>query len=111
MSERIRYHLDENVNRAIAQGLRSAGIDVTTPREVGLLGKSDMEHLVFANSQKRILITHDDDLLVLAHRGYEHYGIAYCRKDARSTGNIIRTLILLYEVVLADEMKGKIEYL
>jgi len=45
--------------------------------------------LLFANSQKRILLTHDDDLLVLAHRGYEHYGIAYCRKDDRSTGYII----------------------
>ena len=111
MSERIRYHLDENINLTIAQGLRRAGIDVTTSRDVGLLGKSDLEHLLFANSQKRILLTHDDDLLVLAHRGYEHYGIAYCRKDDRSTGYIIRILILLYEVALPDEMKGKIEYL
>jgi hypothetical protein len=31
MSERIRYHLDENVGFAIAQGLRRAGIDVTIP--------------------------------------------------------------------------------
>jgi hypothetical protein len=37
MSERIRYHLDENVSFAIAQGLRRAGIDVTIPREVGLI--------------------------------------------------------------------------
>jgi predicted nuclease of predicted toxin-antitoxin system len=111
MSERIRYHLDENVNLAIAQGLRLAGIDVTTSSEVGLLGKSDEEHLMFANAQKRILLSHDDDLLVLAHRGYAHYGIAYCRKDDRSTGYIIRMLILLYEVALSDEMKGKIEYL
>jgi predicted nuclease of predicted toxin-antitoxin system len=111
MSERICHHLDENVTFAIAQGLRRAGIDVTIPREVGLLGKSDMEHLAFASSQKRILVTHDDDLLVLAHQGYEHYGIAYCRKDARSTGHIIRTLILLYEVNSPYEMMGQIEYL
>ena len=111
MSERIRYHLDENVSCAIAQGLRRAGIDVTIPRDVDLIGKSDMEHLVFANAEKRVLLTHDVDLLVLAHRGYEHYGITYCRKDSRSTGQIIRLLILLYEVALADEMKGKIEYL
>lgn len=111
MSERICYHLDENVAFAIAQGLRRAGIDATIPREAGLLGKSDMEHLVFANSQKRIIVTHDDDLLVLAHQGYKHYGIAYCRKDARSTGNIIRTLILLYEVNSPSEMIGQIEYL
>jgi predicted nuclease of predicted toxin-antitoxin system len=111
MSERIRYHLDENVNLAIAHGLRRAGIDVSISREVGLLGKSDLEHLIFANSQKRIIVTHDDDLLVLAHQGYEHYGIAYCRKDTRSNSNIIRLLILLYEVAFAEEMMGKIEYL
>lgn len=29
---RIRYHLDENVNLAIAQGLRRTGIDVTMRR-------------------------------------------------------------------------------
>ncbi len=51
------------------RGLRRAGIDVTIPREVSLIGKSDMEHLVFANAEKRVLLTHDDDLLVLAHRG------------------------------------------
>jgi hypothetical protein len=56
-------------------------------------------------------LPNDDDLLVLTHSGYEHYGITYCRKEARSTGQIIRLLILLYEVALADEMKGKIEYL
>jgi hypothetical protein len=44
MSERIRYHLDENVSLAIAQGLRRSGIDVTLPKEVGLLGKSDRCH-------------------------------------------------------------------
>ncbi len=111
MLERICYHLDENVNLAIARGLRLATIGVTTSLEVGLLGKSDIDHLVFANAQKRILVTHDDDLLMLAHQGYQHYGIAYCRKDSRSIGNIIRILILLYEVASPDEMRGKIEYL
>jgi hypothetical protein len=41
MSERIRYHLDENVSVAIALGLRRSGIDVTLPKEVALLGRSD----------------------------------------------------------------------
>ncbi len=53
-----------------------------------------MEHLAFANPEKRVLLAYDD-LLVLAHRGCEHYGITYCRKDTRSTGQIMRLLILL----------------
>lgn len=111
MSPRIRYHLDENVSRAIAQGLKRSGIDVTSAKDVKLIGKSDLEHLIFAETEKRVLVTHDDDLLVLSHQGYEHFGIAYCRKDSRSVGEIIRLLILLYEIALPDEMKGRIEYL
>jgi predicted nuclease of predicted toxin-antitoxin system len=111
MPTRIRYHLDENVSRAIAQGLKRSGIDVTSAKDVKLIGKSDLDHLMFAKTEKRVIVTHDDDLLVLAHQGYEHFGIAYCRKDSRSVGEIIRLLILLYEIALPDEMKDRIEYL
>lgn len=41
MSNRIRLHLDENADPAIALGLRRYGIDVTTTAEVGLLSQSD----------------------------------------------------------------------
>jgi hypothetical protein len=34
MSERIRFHLDENVDPAIALGLRRYGINVTTTNHV-----------------------------------------------------------------------------
>lgn len=41
MARTIRFHLDENVHRAIAEGLRRRGIDVTTTPEVGLLNATD----------------------------------------------------------------------
>ena len=66
---------------------------------------------MFAKTEKRVIVTHDDDLLVLAHQSYKHFGITYCRKDSRSVGEIIRLLILLYEIALPDEMKDRIEYL
>lgn len=47
MSEEIRFHLDENVNSAIADGLRRREIDVTTTSEVGLISASDEEQLIF----------------------------------------------------------------
>ncbi|MEY3866658.1 MAG: hypothetical protein ACRCT1_06330 [Microcoleaceae cyanobacterium] len=43
MSERIRFHLDENVSNAIAEGLRRRGIDVTTTPEERLIGVSDVD--------------------------------------------------------------------
>lgn len=37
MSRTIRFHLDENCPRALADGLRRRDIDVTTTPEAGLL--------------------------------------------------------------------------
>lgn len=47
MSERIRFHLDENVDPIIALGLRRYGIDVTTTNDVGLRTQSDEVQLGF----------------------------------------------------------------
>lgn len=111
MPERIRFHLDENVDPDIALALRRAGIDVMTSQEANLLAKSDMAQLDFARMQSRILITHDDDFLILNSQGTNHSGIAYCQKNAKPIGYIIRMLILLYEVATPEEMRGQIEYL
>ncbi len=111
MPERIRFHLDENVDPDIALALRRAGIDVTTSQEANLLAQSDMVQLEFARTQERILVTHDDDFLILNTQGIDHSGIAYCQKNAKPIGYIIRMLILLYEVAAPEEMKGKVEYL
>ena len=41
MSERIRFHLDENVDPDIAIALRRHGVDVTTTVEAGLRMSDD----------------------------------------------------------------------
>lgn len=111
MPKRIQFHLDENVDPDIALALRQAGIDVTTTQGANLLAKSDTLQLDFAKEKSRVLVTHDDDFLILNHQGIDHSGIVYCRKDTKSIGYIIRMLILLYEVATLEEMKGRVEYL
>lgn len=111
MPDRIRFHLDENVDPDISSALRQAGIDVTTSQKANLLAESDTVQLDFARTQSRILVTHDDDFLLLNSQGSNHSGIAYCRKDAKPIGYIIRMLILLYEVAAPEEMNGRVEYL
>ncbi len=51
MAEKIKFHLDENVRNAVAQGLKRRGIDVTTTPEKSLVGVSDKVQLEFAISQ------------------------------------------------------------
>lgn len=111
MPSAIRFHLDENVDPDIALALRRTGIDATTSQEANLLAESDLVQLDFARIQSRILVTHDDDFLILNSQEIEHSGITYCQKNTKSIGYIIRMLILLYEVTTAEEMKGRVEYL
>jgi len=61
MKNRIKFHLDENVSQAIADGLKRRGIDTTTTPEKNLIGKSDEEQLNFAVSQERVIFTQDTD--------------------------------------------------
>lgn len=111
MSNRIRFHLDENVDPDIALALRRQSIDVTTTVKMELRGQIDEAQLAFACQQGRIIVTHDTDFLKIASQTTEHWGIAFCKKDVRTLGEIIRSLVLIYEVLSPDEMKGWIEYL
>ena len=111
MSERIRFHLDENVSNAIAEGLRRRGIDVTTTPEERLMGVSDEEQIAFALRQNRVVFTQDTDFLRLNQAGISHNGIIYCHKNSRSIGEIVRGLILIWEYVEAQEICGKVEFI
>ena len=73
--EKIRFHLDEQVERAVAEDLRRRNIDVTTTPEAKLLGATDPVQLAFAISQKRVIFTQDDDFLAIHQQGLKHYGI------------------------------------
>lgn len=54
MSDRVRFHLDEHMAKAIATGLRQRGIDVTTTAKAGLLGAGDEEQLAYARREGRV---------------------------------------------------------
>lgn len=110
MPKPIKFHLDENANNAIADGLRRRGIDVTISVQVNLISASDKEQLAFAYSQGRVIFTQDRDFLELHYSGVEHSGIVYCIKGSRTIGEILRQLILIWEVLNADEMVGNLEY-
>jgi hypothetical protein len=107
----IRFHLDENVDHAIAHGLRRHGIDVTVSSETGLLRASDEEQLAFARAAQRVLVTHDEDFLILHRQGISHAGIAYCHPDTLRIGQIIRGLLLIWGVMTPEEMTNHVEFL
>ncbi len=107
----IRFHLDENVSSAVASSLRQRGVDVTTAYEAELLGRDDRDHLEFANSQSRVVVTHDDDFTRIHAEGSQHSGICFCRKEKHSIGDLVRILLLIRECFSESEMRGHLEYL
>ncbi|MEM9276582.1 MAG: DUF5615 family PIN-like protein [Cyanobacteria bacterium P01_F01_bin.143] len=111
MPNKIKFHLDENVSNAIANGLRKRGINVTTSPEEGLIGASDEQQLAFALREKRVIFTFDDDFLSLAATGIEHCGIIYTPQQRQSTGKVISDLIIVWECLESEYMYNNIEFL
>ena len=104
----IRWHVDENVPRAIPEGLRRRGYDVTTTQDLGMVGASDEQHLDFASTVSRVIFTQDTDFLRMTHT-HQHAGIVYAPQGT-SIGDIIRGLMLIGEVYTAEEMIDRVEF-
>jgi predicted nuclease of predicted toxin-antitoxin system len=111
MPRTIRFHLDEHCPTVLAEGLRRRGIDVTTTPEAGSRGAEDPEHVAFALSQGRVIFTQDEDFLTIHAAGIPHPGIAYCHQGTRSLGEIIRGLVLIWEVYDPEEIANRVEFL
>ena len=106
----IRLHLDENVDHAVAHGLRLRGVDVTTTTDANLIGASDAEQLSFALGENRVIFTQDQDFLRHHQAGSEHAGIVYSRQGAHSVGKIIRFLHFMSDCLEPEDMRGKVEF-
>ena len=107
---RIRSFTDEHVARAVVIGLRRRGEDVLTVPESSTLGASDAEQLQRARDEERVIFTQDDDSLRLAAAGTDHAGIVYASQEC-AVGQIIRGLMVIHDVLEADELVGCVEYL
>jgi hypothetical protein len=106
----LRFHLDEHIDSAIADGLRRRGIDVTTTPEAGLRGAADEAHVAFALSESRVVVTNDADFLRLHRQGLTHAGIAFTQHGLRSIGELLRGLILLSDCLESADMECQVEY-
>jgi predicted nuclease of predicted toxin-antitoxin system len=111
MPRTVRFHLDEHVARAIADGLRRRGIDVTSTADANLLGADDGEQVAFAVAQNRVIFTEDEDFLVWAAAGNPHTGVVYCHQNTRSIRQIVRALELIWEVCEPDELANRVEFI
>lgn len=106
----MKFYLDENLDPAIATGLRQRGIDAVTTQEAGLKGAGDDRQVAHALSTGRVLVTRDADFLRMHGRNVPHGGIVFVTGN-RSIGEILRGLVVLHQVVPDGAMRGRVEYL
>lgn len=107
---RVRFLLDEHIPHAVAEALHRRGIDVATPADAGLLGAPDEAYLAYGSNTGRVVVTSDSDFLRL-HRELPHTGIAFSGQHARTVGQLVAELVLIYEALDASEMVGRVEFL
>jgi predicted nuclease of predicted toxin-antitoxin system len=107
----IRFHLDEHVSGAIANGLRDRGWNVTTSVQAFLLGHDDDDQLAFATREGRVFVTHDSDFARINAAGAEHSGICYCHGEKYKVGELLQMLLLVAECMTEDAMQYQFLYL
>jgi hypothetical protein len=110
VAQQIKFYADEHVSRAVVRGLRQRGVDVLTVAEAGMLGASDADHLERARNEERVVFTQDDDFLRMHAAGTAHAGIVYAPQRT-SIGEIVRGLMLIYQILDVDDMQGHVEFL
>ena len=111
MGDKIKFHLDENIESAVAKGLRLFGIDVTTTPEQKLIASVDEDQLIHATQSGRVLVTKDDDFLKIANNTIQHAGIAYTPQHKLTTGQISNALKQICDTLQAEDLKGQVIFL
>jgi len=109
MPERLKFYLDEHVDRAVADGLYRRGVDVLRAQDAGMHPAPDSAHLDLARGEGRVIFTQDADFLRLHAAGKPHTGIVYVPQHT-AVGTIVAALMLIYEVLSPEEMINPIEF-
>lgn len=112
--ERVALYLDEHIQTALAQALRTRGVDVLTTQEAGNISLDDVEQLAFATAQRRVLFSYNKRHFAKLHYtwmvvGKPHAGIIL--SDQLTTGIVLRRLMKLFFSVAKDQMQNRLEYL
>lgn len=110
MAKPIKFYMDEHMAKAVTKGLRRRGVNVLTAAEAGMLGADDIAHLALASREERVVVTQDADFLRLHAAGVPHYGIVYAPQQT-PVGSILAGLLLIYQLLQAEEMVNRVEFL
>lgn len=111
----VALYMDHNVPSQITDGLRLRDVDVVTALEDGTATLPDPELLDRATELERVLFTHDDDLVIEAHRrqaeGIPFGGVIYVHQQHISIGECISDLELIADAGEPEDMMNQVFFL
>lgn len=114
---RICLYLDEDtIKSALVKALRNADLDVTTVADVGMLGYSDEEQLIWSTEQKRVIYSFNIGDFCRLHRDYmiqgkTHTGIILAPQQQYSIGQQVTGLLKLVAARSAEDMINQLIFL
>src|SRR5437868_6197079 len=103
----VKFYTDSHIRKAITVQAQRLGIDVIRCQDVGRENDSDEDHLAYATSEGRTIITADEDYFRL-HKEYQiegksHAGIIFVKPEHKDDiGLVIGYLEFLHEAVQAE---------
>lgn len=100
----------------LVAALRLRGIDVATPGEHGMLGRSDATQLRWSTAQRRTLYSFNvgdfyDLHTHFVQRGEQHAGIILAQQRHHAVGDQMRALLKLGIARSAEDMMNRVEFL
>lgn len=113
----ICLYIDEDaMARALVQGLRARGVDVTTVIDEGMNERDDNAQLEHATQERRVIYTFNVGDFCKLHKDYlaagkSHAGIIVVSRQRYSVGEQIRRLIELIGTKSPEDMRDRLSFL
>ena len=105
----MKFLTDENVAETIVNGLRKTGYDVKDIKEEGQQRTKDIDVLMLANKENRILITNNKDFVThYSFSNVKHHGIILLKFKKQVPSNMLDMLLSALNSKIANKLSNNL---
>ena len=111
----VRFYMDVHIPAAVAKQLRARDVDVLTANEEKTNEISDVDLLMIATADNRIVVTFDIGFRVMAESwqriGKEFAGLGFARESGISIGQMVNDLEIMAKASEPEEWRNTVFWL
>jgi predicted nuclease of predicted toxin-antitoxin system len=100
----MKFYADVHISKKAVEQLKQKGVDIIHCDDADMADAKDLDHLVFAAAEGRIIVTCDVGFIAQWHwawiaEGKEHSGILYLRAEdeCKDIGTIVKGVLKVVE--------------